>query len=391
MVVINIKVSEIFLDENIFLERIIEALEQDPDSLKNLSEIVISSKSGLGNNVLGDNVEELEDRFDRQVILDYLKDIQKNIFLSNDMEINMTGYPHYNSIIIIFRILMGNIKLINNENNINNQSDMVSQMFQVSIDLTDEDRSLENEQVDAMKNFISEFYQCNETSSMTNLYIKNKKFYDSLLNELLQFYYYQSKESYFSAFIHLYRIYEYISYVFPLIYVRNNQVYEESYDSLQSFFKDSGKELSFFSTFIRTTFIQDPYVSEELYNEKYTIDLTAEEFLIIKTHLASFITKFDNKRANANTKYLQNDVDNGIDKEKYTYLDCDNQKLNISTLDMHDFIILLRNKTCHFKMNHKDNIALNSVSFDELFNVLNPVILNWISNIFKFIVFKSFE
>lgn len=91
-----------------------------------------------------------------------------------------------------------------------------------------------------------------------------------------------------------------------------------------------------------------------------------------------------------NDSYLDG-VQNGVKNERYTYLDVENNKLNISTLDMHDFIILLRNKTCHFKMNHKDNITLNSASFDDLFSLLNPVILNWISNIFKYIVFKSFR
>ncbi|WP_218067087.1 hypothetical protein, partial [Brochothrix thermosphacta] len=319
-----------------------------------------------------------------------LRDIKNNIFLSSELEVYNTNHSNYNSVILIFRILMGNIQIVNNEKNINSHSDVVSQMFQGTIKLTDEDKVLETIQVGAMNNFISEFYQCNETSSITDLYNQNRKFYDSLLNEFLQFYYYQNKESFFSAFIHLYRIYEYISYVFPLIYVRNNQVYEESYNSLQAFFKENGKELSFFSTFIRTTFIKDPYINEELYNENYSIDLTPEECLTIKTHLGSFLTKFNQTRMKTNDSYLDG-VQNGVKNERYTYLDVENNKLNISTLDMHDFIILLRNKTCHFKMNHKDNITLNSASFDDLFSLLNPVILNWISNIFKYIVFKSFR
>ncbi|PQF25592.1 hypothetical protein [Enterococcus mundtii] len=388
MVVMKIKISEIFLEERIFLEKIIEGLEKE--SVINLSDTISSAKNELEISLLIDNVEELIEEFSREEVLFYLKEIQNNIFFADEIDIQTPGYPHFNSIIIIFRILMGNVQVINNENNINNNSDMVSQMFQTTINVTNDEKILENIQVDAMGKFISEFYPCNETDSIAKLYTQNKKFYDSLLNEFLQFYDYQNKKSYFSAFIHLYRIYEYISYVFPLIYVRNNQVYQESYEALQSFFKQNGKELTFFSTFIRTTFIKDPYILVELYNEKYTIDLTPEEYQVISTHLATFITQFDNKRASENTKYLEN-ITNGISKVKYTYLDCENQNLHISTLDMHDFIILLRNKTCHFKMNHKDNIALNSASFDELFSILNPVILNWISNIFKFIVAKSFN
>lgn len=246
MVVINIKVSEIFLDENIFLERIIERLEKDTESVTSLLDIFTSSKVGLNNDKLIDNIENLKDNFDRKEILCYLRDIKNNIFLSSELEVYNTNHSNYNSVILIFRILMGNIQIVNNEKNINSHSDVVSQMFQGTIKLTDEDKVLETIQVGAMNNFISEFYQCNETSSITDLYNQNRKFYDSLLNEFLQFYYYQNKESFFSAFIHLYRIYEYISYVFPLIYVRNNQVYEESYNSLQAFFKENGKELSFF-------------------------------------------------------------------------------------------------------------------------------------------------
>lgn len=387
----KIKISEIFLEEKIFLDQIIKTLEKDNNYLISIKDLVILSKYGLESDLIFSNLQDLEENFERSEILEYLINVRNIYFLDSDIEINETRHPHYNAIILLFRILMGNVQVINKEYNINIQSDMISQMFQVQINISDEDKVLDNTQVEEMRNFIFEFYQCGEPESITSLYNQNKTFYDSLLNELLQVYYYQSKESYFSAFIHLYRIYEYISYVFPLVYVRNNQVYEESYNSLQSFFKDNGKELSFFSTFIRTTFIQDTYISEELYNEDYTIDLTAEDFLIIKNHLLKFINNFDSSRASANNKFLKTSVNNGLEKDKYTYLDCDDQKLHISTLDMHDFIILLRNKTCHFKMNHKDNIALKSTSFDELFSILNPAILNWISNILKYIVYKSFR
>ncbi|WP_141691018.1 hypothetical protein, partial [Brochothrix thermosphacta] len=73
MVVINIKVSEIFLDENIFLERIIERLEKDTESVTSLLDIFTSSKVGLNNDKLIDNIENLKDNFDRKEILCYLR------------------------------------------------------------------------------------------------------------------------------------------------------------------------------------------------------------------------------------------------------------------------------------------------------------------------------
>ena len=299
----------------------------------------------------------------------------------------------YNSLLVLFKLLLGTLLIEFEDGSEIKSADVLSQIFKIdmSCDTFDENEEENISIKDRYKNsLIDEYFdKDSSTSLLENHYNSNRNFYDDLLNEVLDFYYYQSRESYFSAFIHLYRIYEYISYTFPLIFITKSVNYSESYKELQSFFSGKGEELAFFRVFMQKTFLLDDYIYSELYKESYEISLSKSGVNLFKNELNTFINRFNNNKNKKNTNFI-NSLDSQVDvRDKTTFLDENSSKLIISTLDVNDFFIELRNKTCHYKMNHSDSVSLFAHRFDDLYEILNPVFLNWIANIFKFVLFSS--
>ena len=61
------------------------------------------------------------------------------------------------------------------------------------------------------------------------LTFRNKIFYDNLNNEFLNFHYNTYKNNHTVAFLHLYRILEYTSYTFPLLYAVSTKDFSNSF------------------------------------------------------------------------------------------------------------------------------------------------------------------
>lgn len=324
------------------------------------------------------------------------KKIEKLFFSIEDIKVQKSGRYNYNSLLVLFKVFLGLVK-INVKEDINIfPKDMLSRMFITTMNEEDEEdeTALKNETVlkRYIDSLIDEYYKKQTNESLLDYeYQTNADFYDSLLNEILHFYYYHKKESYFSAYIHLYRIYEYISYTFPLIFVNNSKNYSESYNELKGFFSGKGEELAFFRVFMQKTFLQDDYIFSELYGESYEISLSEEDFNALNRELKLFLNTFNSSKKSKNNKFLKDlsKDKNYEDKEKFTFLDEAEKKLVISTLDVNDLFISIRNKSCHFKINHSDSVSFSNWFFDDLFRVLNPVFLNWIANIFKYVIYSS--
>ena len=82
---------------------------------------------------------------------------------------------------------------------------------------------------------------------------RNKNFFDSLNNEYCNYYYHTDRDSHTVAFLHLYRVLEYISYTFPVMYASSTKDFSQSFELLKTLFsgeKDKG-ELKVFKDFIK--------------------------------------------------------------------------------------------------------------------------------------------
>ena len=335
-----------------------------------------------------------------------IEDINK-IFPNKTIEIQKNSTNKYNSLLLLFNVLLGNIKIVFNGDTEVGTTDMLSQipkenMNEIETDEIETDEietdeietdEIETDEIetDGILNFFKDYFDSDGSLVLEKHYTSNSKFYDSLLNEILHFYYYHNKKSDFSAYIHLYRAYEYVSYTFPLIFVSNSINYENSYKELQKFFSGKGEELAFFRVFLEKKFLVSEYIFEELYDVSYVIKLNDTEYNLFKNELGPFLKKFNSQRRKKNKSFYKS-----IDREKEctenemtTYLVEEEKKLVISILDINDLLIELRNKSCHFKINHSDSISFQNYFFDDLFRVLNPVFLNWFANILKFVVYSS--
>lgn len=109
--------------------------------------------------------------------------------------------------------------------------------------------------VEILPQYISDTFSLKDLSDVLsdrNVIHRNKNFFESLNNEFCNFYYHTSKENHTVAFLHLYRILEYVSYSFPVLYAASTKDFSKSFDILKTLFsgdKDKG-ELKVFKDFI---------------------------------------------------------------------------------------------------------------------------------------------
>lgn len=196
---------------------------------------------------------------------------------------------------------------------------------------------------------------------------KNKNFFNELKLELACFFYFKSQESHTTAFLHLYRLLEHISFSFPLLYSSISNDFISSFDSLKNLFKENsnGNELNFHRIFFNQLFvISDPIIP---YNNDIELDfsfLTTNEFNKIRMTFLNVV------RGESRIKTTDLNID--VNTKKVTF------KFNL----MHSFIIIFRNRFFHYNMSHPNNISSQYFISEIFFKVFNEYSLNWIAYIF---------
>lgn len=199
---------------------------------------------------------------------------------------------------------------------------------------------------------------------------RNKKFFESLNSEFSNFYYHTSKESHTIAFLHLFRILEYISYSFPVMYAASTKDFSRSFDILKTLFsgdKDKG-ELKVFKDFISIV------MSVETNYEKLSIDI-------------DIISELDeyNER-------VYNTILNICDSKIFeTSKNSKNSKISIQFSEFSSFIITIRNKFFHLKNSQDKNIQIvDIVDSDFFFNLINKKCAYFLSLVTLFVIKKAY-
>ncbi|MCI8858467.1 MAG: hypothetical protein HFI71_02915 [Lachnospiraceae bacterium] len=190
---------------------------------------------------------------------------------------------------------------------------------------------------------------------------RNNFVYEHILNELTQFFLSNNLSS-CEGFVHLYRILEFISYSFPLIYASKSRDYRGTYDSLKKFLNgDSGGELNFFKKFLNELFKKD----------------IAYQFLF--------------------EVYIDSDHINELKKEFQEIFQTDIFTFEENTLifkfkNVTELFIEIRNRYFHMLLGKGKNNFLNmNYNKSDLFQSLNPVFLNWLVIIFIKIIQHGLE
>lgn len=184
----------------------------------------------------------------------------------------------------------------------------------------------------------------------------NNEYFLHLLEEITSYFYKKSKSSYTTAFLHLYRSIEYISYSFPLIYASVSRDYYGSFRKLKNYFDTSKSELLFFDEFTKKLLDNGLLETPLTFNFNTLFPaINHNHFNIIKQILT--------------TDKIDNEVPN----------------ISITTSFQHllKLCIDLRNRYFHFAVGGKRNIRPTEIIENDLFfSIINEELVNWISIIY---------
>lgn len=200
---------------------------------------------------------------------------------------------------------------------------------------------------------------------ISHVQYNNKRFYQNLLSEFSNYFYFSNKGSNTTAFLHLYRSLEYISFTFPLIFTSIANDYFGAFEQLKSYFSTANSELKFFNNFIN-----------KLYSDSLILD-THLNFLIVAPNDALKERYFKIIRSLVNSNNIK------------AFSEFDN--LAISYGSLLDFVINLRNRYFHFLSGtYQSNISSKEIpESDCFFAIINDHIFNWLSFILISIIKKK--
>lgn len=207
-----------------------------------------------------------------------------------------------------------------------------------------------------------------ETKRICNKYFlhnrRNSYVHERILNEI-SWYFLKEKVSPMESFVHLYRCLEFASYSFPMIYASTARDYKGTYENLKKFIggTDTG-ELKFFRNFLNSLFESEGYILE------YTFKIPV---------------------SSPNLDELRNEV-NEIFNSAKLYFEFDDSMLCIKFKDIISAFIQVRNRYFHMLVGSGQR-NVDSIRYDinDLFEALNPHLLNWLAIIFVKIVQHGYE
>lgn len=191
----------------------------------------------------------------------------------------------------------------------------------------------------------------------------NKVYFKNLLLELTNYFYQKKKGAHATAFLHLYRSVELISYCFPLYYTSRATSYEKTYNSLKDFFTKVEGELSFFKNF----------VNEHLF--KHNVALLD---IHLSIRINSGVPELDSQYFQAIKKLC--DKNKNIDLKSAT----PSSEIVISRRGLTSLIFDLRNRYFHLLSgDYNDNFSsVDLAEIDMFYECVNEHIVNWISVIY---------
>lgn len=248
---------------------------------------------------------------------------------------------------ILFRLLLGTLDISHKYEN-----KKIPQRINYS--------KLGTENVEKVKQeIISDYFSdiTTDTRIIDSYFMKNRSntsFFEDLLSEISNYFYQKDKKAYLSAFVHLYRTLEHLSYAFPLLYVKHSNSYKGTFSSMQSFFSSDAQasELKFV---------------QELQKVLFTPN-------ILKNGLTTFTIVGPDDNIKNNIKAAIESLLNGL---QYSVNDFD---VSIYNKNLVTFIIRLRNRYFHFLLgSEKNNLDSKSIVVDSLFESVNEQIINWIA------------
>ena len=182
---------------------------------------------------------------------------------------------------------------------------------------------------------------------------RNEFVYSHMLDELSHYFVCRKKTA-VEGFVHLYRLLEFMSYSFPLIYSSTSMNYRGSFTSLQKFFQgESVGEIGFFKRFLEEVFKNDPLTM----NYKFSQYINTSDISLVERELNQVLSKTN---FSFNGNYME-----------------------FEFVDVIDIFTTLRNRYFHMLVGKGQN-NFYDINYDKriIFEGLNPAFLNWLMQIF---------
>ncbi|MEL7649298.1 MAG: hypothetical protein AAGU76_14470 [Sedimentibacter sp.] len=197
-----------------------------------------------------------------------------------------------------------------------------------------------------------------ENNDIDNYFTQNRRNHDVHEKVLFEIssYFVNQQQAPITAFAHLYRCLEYMSYSFPMLYAAKSKNYKGTFTDLKKFFSgDTAGELKFFHKFLQVLF------EDEETTLKYEFGIN----LLLSNPLDCF-----ERECRAIYKSFPYAIENGI--------------LQIKFENMLEFFITTRNRFFHMLVGQgQENFSSIDYDIGEYFKSINPYVLNWLSIIIQ--------
>ncbi len=194
---------------------------------------------------------------------------------------------------------------------------------------------------------------------------RNFRYFQELFDEICAYHLAISARNYVQAFVHEYRMIEYIAYAYPLIYAIRSQDFYTTFGHLEQYVKNEGKgELGFLQKAISKIF-----EGSEIFNTSFDISLDSI--------------------GNANIRNSYRSIFSNYIQQKWLHESTSDSIFAIKFNSVGSVLIELRNKIFHHSVNTSNNI-LSSKLFDiNLFmELVTPTFFTWLGVVYTEI-FKS--
>lgn len=216
---------------------------------------------------------------------------------------------------------------------------------------------IEEEDIDSAK------WLSNEVSKQRLKY-RNIQYFRELYDELCNYYFAVNDNNYVAAFVHEYRMIEYIAYAYPLIYAARSNDFYMTFGHLKTFVSNQGKgELSFFQSAINKIFADDILST--------SFDISLESI------------------SNENVKNIYCEILRGYIKPEWLHTSTTDDLFAIKFNQVSSVLIELRNKIFHHSVNtHNNLLASRLLDMNFFMKLITPTFFNWLSVVYLE-VFKS--
>lgn len=183
----------------------------------------------------------------------------------------------------------------------------------------------------------------------------NRDFFRELLAEFANHFVQTKRENHATAFVHLYRILERISYSVPLLYCATQKDFVGTYNDLKALFKDDATgELGLFKKFL----------DQGRFIDRLKLDATLSiTFISTNAHQSAYFTLSDRLYKNFHST------------------DAATHQMELQFKNIPSFLVTVRNRLFHARTGDgQSNVKMQEVlDIDEYLGCLNPIFCNFLA------------